>query len=129
MFKNEHCANMRNCYPYHGKPLSPSSMSSRLGNRAHAARPSEGMTTVPAGSHQPTGTMDEVGWGQRQRRRPSCCHRSFLTEAALYLLHRGLQLRGHHPALINGSVHWEGATHTHAPSTYKRTFVPGCLRG
>lgn len=61
-FKNEHCANVRNCYPYHGKPLSPSLTSSRLGNSAQAARPSEGMTEVPAGSHQPTGTTDGTRW-------------------------------------------------------------------
>lgn len=65
---------------------------------------------TPAHRHSGRG-----GREQRQRRRPSCCHHHFLTEAALYLLHHCLQLGGHHPALINGSVHWEGAKHTHAP--------------
>lgn len=66
MFKNEHCANVRNCYPYHGKPPSPSLTSPRLGNSAHAAGSSEGMTEVPAGSHQLAGTVDEAD-GDRGR--------------------------------------------------------------
>lgn len=71
--------------------------------------------------------MDKGSGGQR--RKTSCCLHSLLTKAALYLLHHCVQLRGHHPDLINESVHWEGEKHTHAPSTYKRTFVSGSLRG
>lgn len=47
-----------------------------------------------------------------QRRKASCCHHCLLTETALYLLHHCLQLRGHHPDLINESTHWVGEKHT-----------------
>lgn len=57
--------------------------------------------------------MDKGSGGQR--RKPICCLQSLLTKAALYLLHHCLQLWGHHPDLINESVHWEGEKHTHAP--------------
>ena len=61
--------------------------------------------------------------GQWQRRETNCCHRSLLTKAVLYLLHHCLQLRGHHPDLINESVHWEGAKHTCPLHIQKDTCV------
>lgn len=51
-----------------------------------------------------------------------------LTKTALSLPYHCLQPSGHYLGLISERVHWEGGS-THAPSTYKGTFVSGSLRG